>query len=203
MEPYTGTQTQVEGSVFRLDVDGVCRCYNTAAGVGIMGKDADKNEPRKGLPMTIFFALLGLLGLAAFFVPDLISKGVNLTLDRGIKGALSSTNATSVVVSAPSTNTPPNLATNRPRPKIEESDEREPVYISAYVNFGVRGPMITLTDGSMWTVQNGVQASGNWGATILGTNYTWQPYRTIASKMPTQYKSTNQLSLNQPYKLKY
>lgn len=39
---------------FRLDAKGIASCYNTAAGVGVHGRGADKAEKRRGLPLWVF-----------------------------------------------------------------------------------------------------------------------------------------------------
>jgi hypothetical protein len=50
LEPASGpTVKPMETGTFRLDVDGLGTCYDTAQGVGIAGKMADTSERRKGI----------------------------------------------------------------------------------------------------------------------------------------------------------
>lgn len=66
----------VESGMFKLDVRGVGKCYDTAKGIGIHNAGgADKGERRKGVPWYVFAvgfpALLILLGMS---VPNLAAK---------------------------------------------------------------------------------------------------------------------------------
>lgn len=65
--PAPGEQGLSSGS-FRIDGEGLASCYNTAAGLGIMGKEADKGKEAKGLPFWSIFVMLLLAGVAAWFV---------------------------------------------------------------------------------------------------------------------------------------
>lgn len=169
MEPYTGSQNQVEAGVFKLDVSGICKCYFTQAGIGIMGREADTKEPRKGLPMTLLMGIFILLGIGAFYIPDLIAKGVNHTIDRPFSGkSVQTTNVTGMMPS------PVNMVQAYQQQKQEaNTSTNEPLTVAAYWNLG-KGPVATLSDGSVWTVDDGLQMTSKRGVMIKGTNYQWQ-----------------------------
>lgn len=48
-EPATPTSVASETGTFRLDVSGIASCYDTAQGVSIHGRHADKREENKGI----------------------------------------------------------------------------------------------------------------------------------------------------------
>jgi len=54
LQPATDTSKPMETGTFRLDVSGLAACYNTAVGVGIHGRQADKLEKKKGLSWVWF-----------------------------------------------------------------------------------------------------------------------------------------------------
>lgn len=169
-EPYTGTQTAQEQVPFRLDVKGVCQCYYTAAGVGIMGKEADTKEPRRGLPMTVLIACFVAIGALAFYVPDMIGKGLSSALSFETKKTVSSPG-----VKQDLTTTLQNVlqGSHKPEEPKKEEAKSEEIVVVAQWNLG-NGPVVTLSDGSRWTVQDGVQETNRKGVRILGTNYAYQ-----------------------------
>lgn len=59
----------IDTKSMRLDVEGLASCYDTAAGVGMVGSMADKVKTRKGVPWQL--AVVGLVGLLAcgFLLP--------------------------------------------------------------------------------------------------------------------------------------
>lgn len=79
-EPATPTSTAMESGTFRLDVTGLASVYDTAKGVGIHGRNADKSEKAKGFsilwPAIIIPVLLWVLyaygpkAMVAFFSPE-------------------------------------------------------------------------------------------------------------------------------------
>src|SRR5207237_748926 len=66
LEERTGAvgQEAMQVRSFRLDASGVASCYETAAGVGVMGAAADTNDKAKGLPFwTLPLVVVALLGI--------------------------------------------------------------------------------------------------------------------------------------------
>jgi len=59
---------QVDHEYIRPDWQKIGKCYDTAAGVGIGGRKADKGERAKGMPLFVLFVLIGLAGLAFHYL---------------------------------------------------------------------------------------------------------------------------------------
>ena len=82
----------------RIDVDGICRCYDTAAGAGIVGAGADIGVKRKkGIPWQFALVVLFLLVVAGVAAPVLFGmvagKGMVMGMSKGInKGMAGMTN---------------------------------------------------------------------------------------------------------------
>ena len=66
--PPTDTTAPMETGTFRLDVSGLAACYDSAQGVGIHGRSADKLEVSKGVHWAWAFVFVGLAVCALFFV---------------------------------------------------------------------------------------------------------------------------------------
>ena len=78
--PPTETSVAMETGTFRLDVSGLASCYSSEAGVGILGRSADKQEVRKGLNMVWAGVLVVVVGvLAVVVVPKAIAKQFSVT----------------------------------------------------------------------------------------------------------------------------
>jgi len=60
-EPATPTSQCAESGTFSLDVSGIAACYETAKGVGIHGRNADKGEVAKGIPWYVPAVLIPLM----------------------------------------------------------------------------------------------------------------------------------------------
>lgn len=104
--PPTDTTEPMETGTFRLDVSGLASCYDSAAGVGIHGKMADRNERKSGLPFWAYFVAVGLLVLFLFyFLPGQILK---------LFGGSPSVALAQVKQSPVVAYVPPELPTNRP-----------------------------------------------------------------------------------------
>lgn len=75
-QPGPGISPMVSGT-FRMDIEGIGQCYETAAGVGIEGSmDADKNERTPGIHWSWAFLAVAILLLLVFQIPNLITKGI-------------------------------------------------------------------------------------------------------------------------------
>lgn len=64
-------QEPMETASFMLDAKGVASCYDTAAGIGVHGRYADKGKKRKGLHPLWFVVMLV---AACFVVPHILGK---------------------------------------------------------------------------------------------------------------------------------
>lgn len=75
-EPATPTSTPLGVGQFRLDLEGLAACYDTAAGVGINGlSGADSGERKTGIPWYYFVGgILIFLLIAGHFLPGFFVK---------------------------------------------------------------------------------------------------------------------------------
>jgi len=83
LQPATPEAEPMETGRFRLDVTGLGSCYDTAQGVGIHGRGADKTERRKGVPWWVF-AVGAPLAIWGFFQygPMAVAKATEPTKNR-------------------------------------------------------------------------------------------------------------------------
>lgn len=67
-EPFTGGQIAMETKRYRVDTKGIGSCYDTASGVGVVGRSgADIGQRAKGIPIVFLFLLAALIPVAIFF----------------------------------------------------------------------------------------------------------------------------------------
>jgi len=113
----------IDTTTIRLDVDGLCGCYDTAAGVGMAGGLADTVNKRKGVPwqmaIAAVFVCMAILGALPFVfgkqaakavIPDVLQGKPTVTGTNKLAN-VGSTNAPALPSAAPLT--PPAL---RPAP---------------------------------------------------------------------------------------
>ena len=94
LSPQTGKEICQKTRTFTLDAKGIASCYETAAGVGIVGNFADKGNDQKGLPWWIVPIGIAVLGVSVIKVPGWAFKkvlGVGQRRD-GVAGVLPATN---------------------------------------------------------------------------------------------------------------
>jgi len=73
--PASDNTQPMETGSFRLDVKGLAACYDTAVGVGIHGRAADRSERKTGLPWWVFvIGVVVAIWLVAFYAPTLVAK---------------------------------------------------------------------------------------------------------------------------------
>lgn len=74
-QPANGTEKPMESGMFRLDVEGLGSCYDTAKGVGIHGRAADTGQKKKGIHWALFPVCVALFLLGFFtLAPKVIAK---------------------------------------------------------------------------------------------------------------------------------
>lgn len=97
----------------RLDVEGLASCYDTAAGVGLVGQLADTKQQRKGIPWQVVPVVLLILGVGALF----LAKGSgNLFAKEMMKGIPPPTSNSPGVTQTPSPAGPPMVLASSVRP---------------------------------------------------------------------------------------
>jgi len=107
LQPFTGTQKAMETRTFALDVEGLAKCYDTAAGIGFVGAEADKGAKRKGMHWTVAVGMLTVILVGLCFVPTLLGKGFAHVLDRmgnGVAGRVVPLATNQAVAVAPASN---------------------------------------------------------------------------------------------------
>lgn len=72
----------VESATLRYDVSGLMRCYDTAAGVGILGRDADRKKTKKGWPTWAAAIPILALGAALYYLPEIGSWALTRATGR-------------------------------------------------------------------------------------------------------------------------
>lgn len=83
-QPPSGLKMQPDETAhFRLDAKGIASCYDTAAGIGVHGRGADKKEKAKGLHPVMF----PLIAAGVIVLIVLGVKGCNKAMSAGMKAA--------------------------------------------------------------------------------------------------------------------
>lgn len=146
--PPQPSEPALSSGSFRIDGEGLASCYNTAAGLGIVGKDADKGKEAKGLP---FYSLFGILILAGVIVWFLMSRLVGYAANYGVRKA-------QVAKPVQSTNLPPEVGAagvgqqvgTLPAPAVTPLIPQVPTNKVVAVFYSGRnsgGPKVVLSDG--------------------------------------------------------
>lgn len=89
LEPHTGApgQEATESGHFRLDMTGLAKCYDTAAGVGIQGRSADTGAPKRGVSVLWLLPVIIAAGVLLMFAPRLIASVLVGAVNTGSKAA--------------------------------------------------------------------------------------------------------------------
>lgn len=94
---------------YNLDVEGVCSTYNTAAGVGMRGRKADTEKPRRGVPWPVAIGGACAVGAGICALPWLAGESIK-KLHTGKNLA----EMNNVVMAPAATNPPPVIPTPKP-----------------------------------------------------------------------------------------
>ena len=150
---------QVDHKYVKPDWKGIGTCYDTAAGVGIGGAQADKGERAKGLPLSFVFVLLAIAGLGFHFLTDgrlwakLLSKEPEV-LQAAVLPVAKTQTAASPGAGAPGTRPSENTndlrvtQNSRPVAKTQESENKLEALRVTGLNIDPRkGISVFLSDG--------------------------------------------------------
>lgn len=163
-EPPSGAlgQMPMERKVFRIDVKGLAACYDTSAGVGIMGRgSADTRERKKGV--SIGWLLAGLVVVLVLLA--MLPKTLGWIAGRTIAGAVKiGTNAVHQVSTAiVKTNSPAPLMASTIQGGVTNLNEIVPdrpktlpegvVWVTGYSRSG-NAVKVWLSDGRTFTQQD-------------------------------------------------
>jgi len=82
-QPPTGMSEPMERRMFRLDKPGLGSCFDTAAGIGIIGGGgADLHERKRGIPWQFFVVAAIALGFGVYKLPRLLGWFVGRSLPK-------------------------------------------------------------------------------------------------------------------------
>lgn len=194
-EPMTGMpgQLAMETRTFRLDVPGLCSCYDTARGVGIQGAGADTDEKKKGLPISVLF-VFGLV-LVAFFwwgtsafansfrsdpAPEIVSTNSPATNNPGIVKQISNS-VGNVVAGGVGQGFAIEEKTEKIEPVLTSQNREKPdVFLSGIMVIpqggGRKSIQVFLTDGRVYTEKDKeLEKLSEKSATIAGVEYFYRP----------------------------
>lgn len=164
-EPATGMNKPMEASVFRLDVNGLASCYDTAKGVGIQGRAADTKDKRRGLPfwaMPVGAACIALLALGfAKFAGSSVSGFIGSSFGRGKATSVSKTNPASPgfidrTIAGFASNVKTGVSNRFGSQPPPVGSSTEPV-LTGYVKFPSGGLYLTFSNGRIVRVPDGVE----------------------------------------------
>jgi len=156
-----GSAEPFETATFKLDVDGVASCYDTARGIGVHGNKADIGRRAKGIPIWTVIPAALVLGLACVLLPWALGKGVGKVVSAGQKPiAPKVPEVKAAQPSAPLPAPPPDV---RPMARVvsvdkEEKDPWEGVTVLG-VAYGPRGARVSLSDGKVLQDGDGMLAA--------------------------------------------
>jgi hypothetical protein len=191
-EPTPTTEPYDTGE-FRLDINGLCNCYDTAAGVGVHGSRADKGTRAKGIPIIWIVPAFMLLGVSFFVAPFLLGKVAVSAFSKKKK------EADAAVSSGVLSMMPGQMreAPKRPTPKPMAAAAATPmtstpaVWVTGYVVKGTR-VNVSLSDGRTLTEEDGILAKVDRGGVTL-VDGTRIPLRVAVAE-----RSTNQRERDNP-----
>jgi hypothetical protein len=196
---------------FRLHLDrGLQECFETAAGVGMAGMRADRDEKTKGVSWLWFFALAALFCFGLVKVPMLLARGVASVTMGSAKAAAASYKITVITNGAPAradlftgTNSERKVvlpttqqsipATLQPA-QVPEPEKSKEVYLAGFALVGGRATVF-LTDGRQYTTDDReLEFIGKQFVVIQGKRYGFAPPDIEARKRESSKIQTVTLS---------
>lgn len=171
LQPATDTSAPMEQGTFKLDVSGLASCYDTAQGVGIHGRSADKQEKRRGLPWWV--AAVG-APIAIILFLHYAPKGIAAATEPKRPPLPRPAVVTSAAVTAPAPPPRPAAAPGVTAAGVTAPGTNVPLHITGGVAFGSR-LIITLSDGRVISEREGAVRTPDGGVTVVGE--TLKPFR--------------------------
>jgi len=170
-QPFTGQPgiEPMEIRTFRLQPTKLAACYNTAAGVGVLGRSgSDTRERSKGLPWWVAIVAVVAVCAGVAMVPSLIAKAVGSTVG---KAATQPARAVATLPAPAVTNAP----SGQPRASVapeKAAGQSNPPPVSLIGHYTKNGRLIImLSDGTRR--QTGIEWLDENGAVIDGQRYRW------------------------------
>lgn len=140
-EPNPSSQA-MEVKTFTLDVSGIAKCYDTAAGVGIHSKLADQGEKKSGLPYWAGLAMLALFLCLIFLgAPKLVASMFNTNSTKLVPPQVAPTTSQTAQPAPPPTQKPYQPIQHQP-PTIDTNR----LHVTGFMLYG-KVALISLSDG--------------------------------------------------------
>lgn len=179
----------METNEYELDADGIAKCYDTSAGVGVAGGgNADKGKDAKGLPLWMLAAVF-VLGFAAVwkaseYAPRLLNSFIEgqVALPKANHAGADTGKQGHQVVLPPSPTggqNPPALAASS-LAVVSTPPRQQPVWITGAVVYGGKFTLV-LSDGRRFSEDDGTRkrATRNF-IEIDGERFWWKTPVTVA-----------------------
>jgi Zonular occludens toxin (Zot) len=169
LQPKTGNEIACLTGYFRLDIQGLARCYDTAAGVGVIGRSgADTKQKVGGLAWYWAFGALGLISLGVFWAAKLGATGMTSLL-----GGFPSAPAIVSAVVPSVTNLPPSpLVVSRVSVAVE-TNAQDVVLVAMSPDLATGRVRFTLSDGVSFDSSEGAVLTRR-GVVFNGREYSWR-----------------------------
>jgi len=186
LQPATGgpQERAQETAMMRIDVKGLGQVYDTAAGVGIHGRLADTQAPRKGFSLVWLFAALALGGVVLGCMPGLVGKAARSVMRVAPSGKSVATNvvraatvATNVTTGAAGATAGKDTRPGVPSPPVVVVvNTNPPVEVTGvFPSFPDPGLTVALSNGEKWRTVDGHISYLGKRHVIIGTNrYEWR-----------------------------
>lgn len=173
LQPATDTSAPMEQGTFRLDVSGLAACYDTAQGVGIHGRSADKSERKRGLPWWV--AAVG-APIAIVLFLHYAPKGIAAATEPKRPPPRPAVTSASVTPGRPADLPPPRPAETVTPARVTPGpvSTNVPLHITGAMAMGAR-LIITLSDGRVVTEREGAVRTPDGAVTVVGE--TLKPFR--------------------------
>lgn len=150
LKPFSGSirDAPLARTVFSLDVNGLGKCYDTAAGFGVVGRVADTNARRTGWPWQVGVGIILFLGLFVWVGASYGARWLGHTGARLISGNPAPAGPTVAPVVADNTNIIVKIIPPPPPPQTKVKEGITPRIVA--ITGGAAGfPFMVATDDGM------------------------------------------------------
>ena len=197
--PPTDTAVAMETGTFRLDVTGLAACYDSAQGVGIHGRSADKMEMRKGVSIVwymvglVVLVLAGGIGaprvLGAYFSASKVAKSSAVVAPVHQGSVASPVDSVREPVVSPVNEASGGVSRAGEWHVTKVKEPRSDVWVSGVVTWEEK-VHIGLSDGSMyvWPDDKTVTALCSKFVVIAGETYSRTP--STVTKLPREIRES-------------
>jgi len=169
-----GSPAPLESRTYRMDF-ALAKCYDTSAGVGIVGRKLPERKRKKAIPIWWLAVPIILAGIIIAKIPGWMGKGAGYwlrggqeTIEQKVAQATGATSARGEEQRQPQRETP-----DVPRGTTVKVPTAEPLHATGYILSPRRGMLVTLSDGTRKSTAPGVVEA----ITIKGERYALKPQK--------------------------